>query len=147
MDFQNSARCNVITMEGLFVVVNRDYGIRPDFTSYEFGRIFSSMFGIQPSVCVLIWNELVTEEHVGSDHKFVYLLWAMNFLKLYNTVYVLACKVGVSTNTYMKWVWKSIESLCKLEVVRVINILLFIYMFIYMYSFFCCFIRKFTDQL
>ena len=104
-------------MEGLHVIAIRDYGITAVAKSHEFTRKFASMFGVQPSVCVLIWNEMVTESHVDSHHKFVYLLWALHFLKVYNTVFVLACTAGVSTNTYMKWVWKSIECLCKLEVV------------------------------
>jgi hypothetical protein len=66
-------------------------------------RDFTSLFGISPKVCSVVWNLC----NFPSRTKPTHLLWAFLFLKVYGTEPILIAIVGDRPNrkTFRKWVW------------------------------------------
>ena len=78
---------------------------------------FRSYFGISPLVCSMLWDLLrsfrqTLPRTVSANH----LLWALCFLKTYQSYYVLSSLVGgVDEKTYKEWVWKFVVAISKLK--------------------------------
>jgi hypothetical protein len=62
-------------------------------------------------------NKMVLHPHIDEGHKFVYLLWSLYFLKNYNTEDVMGTNSEVATNAMRKWIWRTLQSICKIQVV------------------------------
>jgi hypothetical protein len=122
-----------ITKDGVIVIAKSSFGINSNPTSLRYQRVFSSLFGIKLEVVVMVWNEMVLHQHVGEGHKFIYLLWSLYFLKNYNTENVMGTNSEVATNTMRKWIWRTLESICKIQVVSVRGYSIIIYFLTY-----CC---------
>ena len=84
-------------------------------------RRFPGMFGCSPHVCSIIFkylqqqNDIEWPSSLGLQPK--HLLWALLFLKVYNTEEVNSSIVGCNEKTFRKWTWKVIEGLSKMLVV------------------------------
>ena len=66
---------------------------------------FRAMFGCSSLICSELW--LLIETNAGAiaaKVKPCHLLWALIFLELYKSIWVLAAIVGTTEKTYMKWV-------------------------------------------
>lgn len=77
-------------------------------------RVFKSFYGIAPEVCSKLWR-LLADKPSNSEPK--YLLWALFFLKRYNTEHVNAALVKCDEKTFRKWIWIFIKLLSSLELV------------------------------
>jgi hypothetical protein len=107
----------VITKE--IVIAKTTFGVNsnPELSRYQ--RVFSSLFRIKVEVVVLVWNKIVLYQHVGEGHKFVYLLWPLYFLITYNIEDKMGTHSEVATSTMSKWIWRTLQSICKIKVVSV----------------------------
>ena len=119
----------IITIDGCHYVLKNEFNLKIDSNSTVYRNIVAAFFGVKTDVMVALWNEMVVQGHVGDKHKFKHLLWAFNFLKVYNTYLVMSTTVGTAPNTYKKWVWLTLCCLCKIKIVSFF--LLNLYMFIY----------------
>jgi len=78
-------------------------------------RRFKSFFGVSPQICALTWNLIKYE--LPDDYKEVHLLWALLFLKCYNTESVNRAIVGCDEKTFRKRVWMVVDKLAFMKVV------------------------------
>jgi hypothetical protein len=74
------------------------------------------LFGIKVEVVVLVWNEVVLHQQVDKGHKFEFLLWSLYFLKNNNTEEVMGTNSEVATKTMRKWIWRTLQSICEIQV-------------------------------
>jgi hypothetical protein len=84
-------------------------------------RRYREMFGCSPFLCSVIWEYLIdggqlvaATRGIRSEH----LLWALMFLKLYQTEAVSALVCRCDEKTYRKWIWIVIRALADVDVVR-----------------------------
>ena len=65
------------------------------------------MFGVSPRVCAVVWNLTGFDD----DIKLVHMLWALNFLKVYERESVLVAFAGCcDRKTYREKVWRVLET-------------------------------------
>ena len=83
---------------------------------------FVSFFGIEPLIVSIIWSMLVDVEDeimvcfaAVESLKPVYLLWALLFLKGYNTTTRNAAIAGVDEKTFRHWSWIFVEAIANLD--------------------------------
>ena len=80
---------------------------------------FVSFFGIDALIVSILWSMLVDAEDeimVRVDSvKPVYLLWALLFLKCYNTNTRNAAITGVDEKTFRHWSWILIEAMANFD--------------------------------
>ena len=80
-------------------------------------RRYRAFFGTSPENVATAWQHLapfIEPEHQQTAHP-KHVLWALMFLKLYNSTDVLASFAGVSEKTFQKWQWRAIGWLADLE--------------------------------
>lgn len=88
---------------------------------------FRSFFGAGIVVIHLLWNRILTQPHqppLSTNAQPKHLLWAMVFLKCYNSTTVLRRICGwPSETTYREWTWYFLNriSALKLDVINVNN--------------------------
>ena len=90
--------------------------MRRDPQLFSNERRFRAFFGVAPQVCAKLWSSCSV--NLPSSTKPTHLLWALNFLKVYSTIEVLAAIAGVDEKTLRKWVWCIVEELSELKFVR-----------------------------
>lgn len=83
-------------------------------------RVFKTFYGVSPNVCASIWS-MITDKPQGCEQK--HLLWALLFLKRYNTESINAAIVGVSEKTFREWTWQIIDLLAALNLVHFLLLL------------------------
>ena len=66
-------------------------------------RNFRALFGVSTNTCYLIWRKCKFDPALKI--KPTHLLWALYFLKTYDTVAVMATRMRVSKRTLSKWIW------------------------------------------
>jgi hypothetical protein len=83
---------------------------------------FISFFGVEPLIVAVVWSMLVDVEdevHVCFANveslKPEYLLWALLFLKCYNTTTRNAAIAGVDEKTFRNWSWIFVEAIANLD--------------------------------
>jgi hypothetical protein len=83
---------------------------------------FVSFFGIEPLIVSIIWSMLVDVEDeiivcfaAVDSVKPIYLLWALLFLKCYNTNTRNAAIAGVDEKTFCHWSWILVEAIANLD--------------------------------
>ena len=84
---------------------------------------FLAHFGTTPGICAYLWKTITLHPKDPSP-KYFHLLWALLFLKLYETESVLAGMVGgVDEKTLRKWVWFMLEKIdgLKPRIIRFTN--------------------------
>jgi hypothetical protein len=116
-----------ITSDGCHYVLKKEFHITVDTNSTVYRNIVAALFGVKVDVIVPLWNEMVLHGHIGDGHKFKYLLWALNFLKTYNTYLVMSTTHGVAPNTYIKWVWESLRGICGIRIVSRLSTYFYIF--------------------
>jgi hypothetical protein len=71
-------------------------------------RDFVSLFGVSPKVCAAVWNITSFDDDVKLQH----LLWALLFLKTYQTETPLMKLANCTCRkTFRKYVWKVLSAL------------------------------------
>ena len=70
-------------------------------------RKYKSFYGKSPAMVALIWQEYIRPAKTKPQH----LLWALSYMKLYNSWHVMAIIFKTSKPTYMKWVWIWIKAM------------------------------------
>ena len=81
-------------------------------------RQFRSWFGLDPTLCVVVWNKLIVSncfEHASANLNPNHLLWTLHFFKVYNSEENNAGRVGVSEKTFRKWVWIYAKGISNLD--------------------------------
>ena len=66
-------------------------------------RAFFAHFGCSSDVISIVWQKIHRIKPRSCKPKHV--LWALLFLKTYNSEDVLASRVGTNRKTFRKWVW------------------------------------------
>lgn len=79
-------------------------------------RRFISFFGVSPIVCEKAWFLLKNLRPAGAKPE--HLLWALIFLKQYNTEHVNHSITRVDEKTFRKWIWIFIDLLAEMDVVN-----------------------------
>lgn len=77
-------------------------------------RIFKCFYGVSPNVCSAVWRMF---QNTPPNAEPKHLLWALLFLKRYNTEHINAAIVGTSEKTFREWAWELIDMLAELSVV------------------------------
>lgn len=80
-------------------------------------RRFKSFFGASPKMCAIIWQ--LIKNNLPISFREVHLLWALFFLKNYNTESVNHSVAGCDEKTFREKVWLMIDRLAFMKVVRV----------------------------
>lgn len=78
-------------------------------------RRYKAMFGVTPNVCHIIWKLIQPNLPKGSVP--IHLLWALYFLKNYNSEEVNRVVLRADEKTIRKWVWVFVDHLSRLRVV------------------------------
>lgn len=79
-------------------------------------RHFRAHFGIAPSTCALLWKAVSHNHYIlPPKGQPEHLLWALLYLKLYDSDEVLADLVGVDVKTFCKWSWSFVLAIAKLK--------------------------------
>ena len=71
-------------------------------------RSFMSAIGVMPEVLEVLWRRYGGGGEIPTRTK---LLWAVNFLREYNTGDLLHCRWRVTRKTYCSWVWRVLKTL------------------------------------
>jgi len=74
-------------------------------------RDFRAMFGPCPLICSVVW-EIIDKPPKGLPK---HLLWALMFLKLYETNSTLAAMAKTTRPTFRKWSWLFVEAIALQE--------------------------------
>lgn len=88
-------------------ILNRTIVIRND----TFDRRWKAHFGTSPENCVTLWNMCRPYETMPKGVMLCHLLWALLFLKLYNSEEKNAGDAGADEKTYRKWTWLFVEEI------------------------------------
>ena len=81
---------------------------------------FVSFFGVEPLIVSIIWSMIVDEDqalvafYVDSP-KPIHLLWALLFLRCYNTNTRNAAMAGCDEKTFRHWSWTYVEAIANLD--------------------------------
>lgn len=78
-------------------------------------RRYKSMFGVTPCICHIIWKLIQPKLPNGSSP--IHLLWALYFLKNYNTEEVNRAVFRADEKTIRKWIWVFIDHISRMRVV------------------------------
>ena len=83
-----------------------------ELLGFDSNRKFKAHFGVTPEVCAEVWYSIKKPTNARPKH----LLWALLFLKLYETEDVLIAKLQVkSRETLRKWVWVMVQAIAGLS--------------------------------
>jgi hypothetical protein len=76
-----------------------------------------SHFNTEPEVCFELWTMIQDNPADGLEYDFQpeHLLWALLFLKLYNSYTVLSGMCDCHEDTYSDWVWRILQAIMYLE--------------------------------
>lgn len=78
-------------------------------------RRFKSFFGISPKICAISWQ--LIKRDLPTNYKPVHLLWALFFLKNYNTESINRKYVKCDEKTFRTKTWMIIDRLAFMKVV------------------------------
>ena len=76
---------------------------------------FNSLYGVNPCVCVYVWECLCGENLLPSKCLPSHLCWALHFMKTYLMENVLSLMFGADEKTLCKWIWIVIYAISNLE--------------------------------
>jgi hypothetical protein len=68
---------------------------------------FASSYGTEPLIVAILWQMLMNNSNKCDNSKPYpkHLLWALMFLKSYDTEMNIASRLRVDEKTYRKWLW------------------------------------------
>lgn len=81
-------------------------------------RRFKAYFGCSPERCAQLWSLIHQNKSAkrwvrgGSPQ---HLMWALLWLKLYNTEEVVSGMAGCDEKTFRKWYWRFVEAIAALK--------------------------------
>lgn len=104
-----------ITPTVFIQIANSYVHIGPHPTTISMRR-YRSNFGASPSVTAFIWNRIKTDLPKSAEPK--HLLYALYFLKNYNSEHVNSSVWRCDEKTYRKWQWLILQEISQLKVVR-----------------------------
>lgn len=78
-------------------------------------RRFKSYFGVSPTICSLAWRYI--KDELPHDYTEIHLLYALFFLKTYNTEAISRSIFTCDEKTFRKRVWEVIDKLAFIKVV------------------------------
>ena len=81
-------------------------------------RRFRSFFGCSSQVATALWNRARKKKLIPVDFSPKHMLWTLAFIKLYESEAVLAAICRCDEKTFRKWVWKGVDVLGELDLVR-----------------------------
>lgn len=92
-----------------WILAKENYSVNED-------RTFRSLFGTSPDVCSELW-EWCQSHRLRPSHgmKPIHILWALRFLKSYDTEDVFATWAHTTRKTWRKWVWITLRIIRKLK--------------------------------
>ena len=105
-----SSCCTMIySPQAFWLLAKEHFGLRED-------RTFRSLFGVSPDVCSVAW-EWCRRHKQAPPHgmKGIHLLWALHFLKSYNTEDVNSTWANTTRKTWRKWVWIVLRLIRKMK--------------------------------
>lgn len=81
-----------------------------------FVKRWTGAFGAPVVVCCRLWGKLDPFHTMPNGVAYKHLLWALYFLKVYETEHNSASSVGkVDEKTYREWSWRFVEAISYLE--------------------------------
>ena len=81
--------------------------------------MFVGLFGMEPKLVSIVWRK---NNKDGENHEPKHLLWAMCFLKTYNTESSMAAMFHTNRMTYRTHMWNLVRDIAYLDLVRIIII-------------------------
>ena len=75
---------------------------------------FRSFYGCSPSNCAILWAK-IRQKKLAPRAEPKHLLWALMFLKLYNTEEAFAGFLGVDKDTFSEWLFHLVKAIAKLR--------------------------------
>lgn len=79
-------------------------------------KIFRSHFGVSIPVILILWRKIVAKSPLSSHAEPKHLLWALVFLKCYNSTNVLRRICGwPSESSYVEWTWYFLKRISQLK--------------------------------
>jgi hypothetical protein len=82
-------------------------------------RRFKAFYGTSADKCSRLWwmihHTAKSYQEIGGGAQPQHLLWALMWLKTYNTDIYLSGVVGVDENTFRKWYWKFVMAISFLK--------------------------------
>lgn len=76
-------------------------------------RDFRALFGVSLDTCISAWDLCVASGRLPLGTQEYHFLWALMFLKLYDTESILARLAGATRKTYRKWVMPIVRCLSR----------------------------------
>jgi len=104
-----------ITIESVHALMREQISSNRNLSNGLVNRRCVAKFGCTPELVHLLWNELVWKEVLPEKCSFKHLLWSLDFLKTYNTYSFYAAQYKVAENTFMKWIWKFIVAIARMN--------------------------------
>lgn len=105
------------TLAELFYEFGKDMMKHNSASRLVGSRRFRSFFGVSPNICAICWR--LIKDELPTSYREVHLLWALLFLKCYNTESINHATAGCDEKTFRTKVWTVVESLAFMKVVCV----------------------------
>lgn len=78
-------------------------------------RSFKARFGCSPDVCSVLWEMMSIRRTKPRNMTPKHLLWALLFMKTYNSETMLSGLLDVERKTFRKWIWLVIRQIQRLK--------------------------------
>ena len=92
----------------------RPFGASDYPSNPENVKLFKQTYGVSWKVCEDLWDLLDMYGDWKEVRRPQHLMWTLLFLRKYDTERSNAARVGTTTNTFRKWVWRVIEEISSL---------------------------------
>lgn len=103
------------TLPAFFYDIGKDLMKHTSASILVGSRRFKSFFGVSPNICAICWK--IIKGDLPTSFREVHLLWALFFLKSYNTESVNHAFADCDEKTFRTKVWTVIERLAFMKVV------------------------------
>lgn len=108
-------------MTDLFYDYGKSFTKHASFPKYVGMSRFKAFFGVSPSICAKAWFHIKND--LPPDDNEMHLLWALFFLKCYNTDSVNCSAALCDEKTFRKRNWVVVEKLAFMKMVRYLKLL------------------------
>lgn len=82
-------------------------------------RRIKAIYGVSPSIMKIIWNNLYNSSSLPHNSNPEYLLYALRFLKTYDTEDVSSSAEKCHEQTFRNWSWVFVELLSDMNLVSI----------------------------
>ena len=105
-----------VSPESFLVFGNKLTNRREILTGHTAAGRFKAQFGVSCKVCSIVWDLIRPfKKNMLRNVSAIHLLWALSFLKTYDSFHVLSAHAGVSEKTFSEWVWRIVPALAALK--------------------------------